>query len=65
MPRKPALSGAGLDWDRELCNQGCLEWIPWYKNRHGKIVNGCRLGVIPRRNNGQWACQQRKPQKGG
>lgn len=63
MPKQAALSGADLDWKRELCNQGCREWIPWYENRKGKTVYGCRLGVIPRRRNGQSYCQQRKPRK--
>lgn len=61
MPKKVALSGAGLDWDRELCNQGCLEWIPWYQNKEDKTVYGCRLGMIPERRIGQWYCRQRKP----
>lgn len=63
MPRKQALSGTGLDWDRELCNQGCREWVPWYQGKKGQTVRGCRLGLIPRRDAGGWTCRQRKPTK--
>jgi len=61
MPKKVALNGTDLDWNRELCREGCGEWIPWYKNRRGKTVNGCRIGVIPERRNGRWYCRYRKP----
>ena len=63
MPRERALSGTDLDWNRELCKLGCREWIPWYKNKKGETVYGCRLGLMPRRVNGQWACRSRKPVK--
>ena len=63
MPKEGALSGSHLDWDRELCKQGCEEWIPWYEDRKGNTVYGCRLGVIPERRNGQWYCRQRKATK--
>ncbi len=64
MRREPALSSDGLDWDRELCKEGCEEWIPWwYKNKKGETVNGCRLGMIPERRIGQWYCRCRKPTK--
>jgi len=58
---KGALGGIQLDWERELCKQGCREWIPWYKNKKGKTVYGCRIGVIPEKNNGQRCCRHRKP----
>jgi len=62
MPRE-AMRATHLDWDRELCQQGCKEWIPWYQDRKGKTVYGCRLGLIPEKGNGQWHCRQRKPQR--
>jgi len=63
MPREAALSGVDLDWDRKLCNQGCLEWIPWYQDKKGKTVYGCRIGLIPEKRNGRWYCRCRKPTK--
>ncbi len=63
MTREAALSGAHLDWDRELCKQGCSEWIPWYQDRKGKPVYGCRTGEIPEKSNSQWHCRHRKPTK--
>ena len=56
MPKEPAMRGTHLDWDRELCKQGCREWVRWYRNKKGKIVNGCRRGMIPQKVNGQWHC---------
>ncbi|GAJ08087.1 unnamed protein product [marine sediment metagenome] len=63
MLREAALSATHLDWDRELCKMGCSEWLPWYRNKKGEIVNGCRLGAIPQKVNGQWYCQHRKTTK--
>ena len=60
MAKGAALSGSNLDWNRELCKQGCKEWIPWYKNKKDKIVYGCRIGEIPRKDNGHWYCSHRK-----
>ena len=57
---KAALSGSHLDWDRKLCKQGCEEWIPWYKDKNGETVYGCRLGAIPERINTQWHCRYHK-----
>lgn len=54
------MTATHLDWGRELCRQGCREWVPWYRNKKGKIVNGCRLGMIPQKVNGQWYCRQLK-----
>lgn len=67
MVREPALSGTDLDGDRELCRQGCREWIRWYQDKKGKTVYGCRLGLIPEMRTGQWYCRQHKSrrQKGG
>ena len=68
MPKVEALSGAHLDWDRELCKQGCKEWVRWYRNKKGKWAYGCRVGRIPEKNNGQWCCRhrkQRKPERSG
>ncbi|NVM23453.1 MAG: hypothetical protein HWN68_16940 [Desulfobacterales bacterium] len=65
MPKEPALRATHLDWDRELCKKGCKEWIPWYKDRKGKTVYSCRLGLIPERNITQWYCRHRKPEKRG
>ena len=65
MPKEPALRATHLDWDRELCKRGCKEWIPWYKDRKGKTVYSCRLGLIPERNITQWYCRHRKPEKRG
>jgi hypothetical protein len=62
-PKVTALSGSHLDWNRELCKQGCKDWIPWYKNRKGKTVYGCRLGCIPEKQNGQWYCRHHKQRK--
>lgn len=56
MPREAVLSGTDLDWARELCNQGCRDWVPWYQGKKGKTVYGCRLGLIPRRSSGRWYC---------
>jgi hypothetical protein len=55
-----ALSGNNLDWERELCKQGCREWIPWYRNKKGKTVYGCRIGEIPRKDSGRRYCSHRK-----
>ncbi len=63
MPREPAMRATHLDWERQLCKQGCREWVPWYRNRHGKIVKGCRLGTIPEKSTGQWSCRHRKERK--
>ena len=63
VPKKTALNGTDLDWERGLCNQGCQEWIPWYRNKRGKLIRGCRLGLIPHRVNGQWQCHHRRPIK--
>lgn len=65
MPREPAMRGANLDWNRELCKQGCREWIPWYRGKKGETVYGCRLGVIPEKRNEQWCCREHKRRKGG
>ena len=61
MSKAAALSGKDLDWNRELCNQGCREWLPWYKNKKDETVKGCRLGFIPERSSGHWHCRHRKP----
>ena len=67
MRKKAPWSATHLDWDRELCRQGCQEWIPWYVGvkgvNKGKMVYGCRIGEIPRKDNGQWQCRHRKPTK--
>jgi hypothetical protein len=63
MPKEAALSGSHLDWDRGLCKQGCEEWIPWYEDKKGETVFGCRIGEIPEKVNGQWVCRQRKATK--
>ncbi len=67
MPRERALSGAALDWGRKLC-QSCQEWIEWYLGKVKRSatpmpVYGCRIGLIPRSNNGRWHCPHRKPRK--
>ena len=63
MPKKAAITASRLDWDRELCKIGCKEWVPWYRSRNGNQVNGCRIGVIPEKRDGQWYCRQRKATK--
>lgn len=63
MPREAAMTATHLDWDREFCKQGCQEWIPWYRNKKGKIVYGCRIGEIPKKNCGQYHCPHRKATK--
>jgi len=55
-----APSGAYIDWDRELCKQGCEEWVPWYRGSKGKMVYGCRIGEVSRKLDGQWYCRPRK-----
>ena len=61
MPKGEALSGTHLDRGRELCEQGCKEWVPWYRGRKGRMVYGCRIGRVPEKDNGQWYCRHRKP----
>lgn len=63
MPREAAMRATNLDWNRELCKTDCKEWIPWYRDKKGKKVYGCRLGLIPKRSNGHWHCLHRKPRK--
>jgi len=58
---RQALSGAHLNPDRELCKQGCREWVPWYRGRKGKTVYGCRIGRIPEKRDPQWYCRRFKP----
>ncbi len=60
MTRGAALSGSNLDWDSDLCKQGCREWISWCRNKRGKTVYGCRIGEIPRNDSGHWYCSHRK-----
>lgn len=31
---------------RTIC-PGCQFWVPWYRNKKGKQVYSCRLGLIP------------------
>ena len=59
MPRQAAMRATHLDWEREFCKQGCKEWIPWYQNKRGQAVYGCRLGAIPEKSNGQWQCRHK------
>jgi len=51
------MRGADLDWNRELCKKGCEEWIPWYRDKKGKVVYGCRVGEIPRWEINGWCCR--------
>ncbi len=59
MPRE-GMRGADLDWDRELCKKGCREWLPWYRDKKGKVVYGCRVGGIPRWEINGWCCREHK-----
>lgn len=42
--------------NRELCKKGCKEWIPWYRDKKGKVVYGCRFGLMPEKRKGKWYC---------
>jgi len=35
---------------RTIC-PGCQFWIPWYQGKKGETVYGCRLGMIPYKDN--------------
>ena len=63
MARGLAMRGSDLDWERELCEKGCREWILWYRNKKSKQVYGCRIGLIPQKSCGQWYCPRRNPRK--
>ena len=33
---------------RDIC-PSCRSWVPWYKDKKGKAVYGCQVGLIPYR----------------
>lgn len=55
---KGAMGAIIPDLARELCQQGCREWIPWYQDKKGETVYGCRIGMKPEMRDGQWYCRR-------
>ena len=47
---------------RDIC-PSCRFWIPWYRNKRGEKVYGCRLGLIPENRDGQSYCPDRKAKR--